>query len=110
MSIPLAEIRVGQPTRFGSLSVFPLFCEGNRPVEYLLSDEGMEAGVVTVNEVAQRGSVPELIVGNRGSQRLLLLEGEELRGAKQNRILNTTVLVPALSQLTIPVSCVEQGR
>jgi hypothetical protein len=110
MSIPLAEIRVDRPTRFGSLTVFPLFCEGNRPVEYLLSDEGMEAGTVTISEVTQRGSVPELIVENKSSQRLLLIEGEELHGAKQNRILNTTVLVPALSQLTIPVSCVEQGR
>jgi hypothetical protein len=40
----------------------------------------------------------------------LFLEGEELRGAKQNRILNTSVLVPAQARLTIPVSCVEQGR
>jgi hypothetical protein len=41
---------------------------------------------------------------------LLLLDGEELVGAKQNRILNTTVLVDAHVTVTIPVSCVEQGR
>ena len=40
----------------------------------------------------------------------MFLEGEKLRGAKQNRILNTSVLVPANAKLTIPVSCVEQGR
>jgi hypothetical protein len=41
---------------------------------------------------------------------VLLYDGEELLGAKQNRILNVTVLVAAQSEARIPVSCVEQGR
>ncbi len=41
---------------------------------------------------------------------VLLLDGEELVGAKQNRVLNLTILVAAQSTLTIPVSCVERGR
>ena len=38
------------------------------------------------------------------------MDGEELLGAKQNRIVNLTILVAANSELTIPVSCVEAGR
>jgi hypothetical protein len=49
-------------------------------------------------------------VANGADRPLLLLDGEELIGAKQNRILNTTVLVAAHTEVTIPVSCVEQGR
>ena len=41
---------------------------------------------------------------------MLLYDGEELVGAKQNRILNVSVLVGAGAKLPIPVSCVEQGR
>jgi hypothetical protein len=106
----LAETRIGTPVHFGYLTVFPLFCGEPRPVDYLLANEGMEAGTVTVAEVTELGSVPELVVQNQGDRRALFLEGEELRGAKQNRILNTSVLVPARTRLTIPVSCVEHGR
>jgi hypothetical protein len=104
------RIRIGQPARYRSLTVFPLYCEEIPAVEYLLCDEAVEAGIVAIAEVSQQGSVAELSVENRGEIRILLLEGEELRGAKQNRILNTSVLVPPRSVLQLPVSCVEQGR
>jgi hypothetical protein len=47
---------------------------------------------------------------NRGPQPVLTIDGEELLGAKQNRVVNLTIPVPAHSTLTIPVSCVEAGR
>jgi hypothetical protein len=65
---------------------------------------------VKVEEVSEGGSVPNLLVTNEDDSRVLFLEGEELRGAKQNRVLNTSVLIAAHSKTPIPVSCVEQGR
>lgn len=103
-------IRVGDPICHESLTVFPLFAESNGRIEYLLSDEALQAGSVTVQEVSEGGSVPDLLVENSGDLRVLFLEGEELVGAKQNRILNTSVLLPAKSKTRIPVSCVERGR
>lgn len=104
------EIRIGEPIRHESLTVFPLFSELNGYVDYLLSDEAIQTGTVTVQEVSEGGSVPDLLVENSGDVRVLFLEGEELVGAKQNRILNTSVLLPARSKIKIPVSCVERGR
>jgi hypothetical protein len=49
-------------------------------------------------------------VENNADERVLFIEGDELIGAKQNRILNTSVLVAAHSKMKVPVSCVEQGR
>ena len=106
----LPEVRVGDPVCYESLAVFPLFSPVDASVDYLLSDEAIEAGSVAVEEVNEGGSVPNLMVTNRGDSRVLFLEGEELRGAKQNRVLNTSVLVAAHSKTPIPVSCVERGR
>ena len=110
MAVTFPEIRIGQAIRHEGLSVFPLFAEPVGEVEYVLSDEAIREGSVTVEEISESGSVPELLVENEGDVRVLFLEGEELIGAKQNRILNTTVLIGAHTKTKIPVSCVEAGR
>jgi hypothetical protein len=109
----LPEVRVGAPIGHEALTIFPLYSEssaGSVGVDYLLADEAIAAGTVRVEEIGESGSVPNLLVTNEGDARVLFIEGEELRGAKQNRVLNTSVLIPARSKTQIPVSCVEQGR
>ncbi|QEH33830.1 hypothetical protein OJF2_23600 [Aquisphaera giovannonii] len=103
---------VGRPLQHANLAVFPLFASGHAEsdVDYELSDEAIAAGTVVVEEVSESGSVPTLRVTNKGARRVLFLEGQELEGAKQNRVLNTSLLVGAGARATIPVSCVEQGR
>ena len=110
MTTNLPDVGVGNPIRYQALAIFPLFSKGDGGVDYLLSDEAIQAGSLTVEEVSEGGSVPYLLVTNKGDSRVLFLEGEELRGAKQNRVLNTSVLIAAHSKTPIPVSCVEQGR
>ena len=110
MSFHLPQLQIGQPLSCNSLTVFPLYADTQKPAEYQLADEAIAASTVAVQEVSEGGSVPELLVENTGDSRVLFLEGEELRGAKQNRILNTSILVPAKTKLKVPVSCVEQGR
>ncbi len=104
------EIQIGSPLCHQSLTVFPLFAPASDKVPYLLSEPALTSGQVTVEEVNEAGSVPTLVVNNQADSLVLFLEGEELRGAKQNRVLNTSVLVAAKTRTTIPVSCVEQGR
>ncbi|MGA2621847.1 MAG: DUF6569 family protein [Thermoguttaceae bacterium] len=110
MPVAFPEIRVGQPVRHEALTVFPLFTSQASGLEYLVSDEALAGGSVAVEEVSEAGSVPALTVDNRGDTLVLLIEGEELRGARQNRVLNTSVLAAARKKTTIPVSCVERGR
>ena len=110
MNIPLPKIRVGNPVCHEALAVFPLFTDTNGGIPYRLSPEALADESVVVEEVSVGGSVPDLSVENKGDIRILFIEGEELIGAKQNRILNTSVLIAPHTKTKIPVSCVEQGR
>jgi len=110
MSTAFPQIRVGDPIRVDRLSIFPLFADPLPSVDYILGAEALADGRVVVEEVSESGSVPKLSVTNNTAFLVLFLEGEQLIGAKQNRILNSSILVAANSKSTIPVSCVEQGR
>ena len=92
-----------------SLRIVPIIGPSHdRPPYELLRAQTLDR--VTVTELDSAGSVPTLRVRNDLDLPVFLMDGQELIGAKQNRVLNTDVMVPACSTITIPVSCVEQGR
>ena len=106
----LSELTLGEPTVFEDLAAFPLQGPQGAVRDYLTLEQALSSKTARVTEVSDAGSVPELKFVNDGVAPVLLLDGEELVGAKQNRILNLTILVPAHSSILIPVSCVERGR
>jgi hypothetical protein len=110
-AIPQATLpfEVGEGRAFAGLTVVPLFGSETPALEYVGLDEAGARGFA-VTEVDESGSVGTLRVKNPLDELVLLYEGEELVGAKQNRILARTILVEARSALEIPVACVEQGR
>lgn len=110
ISVPLSDVTLGAPQAYENLTLYPLLWEVKTEPDYLLLDEALARGTMRVTEISEAGHVPELRVENESDRPVLLLDGEELVGAKQNRILNLTVLVPAQRTIVIPVSCVEAGR
>jgi len=106
----LMQMELGAGRSFENMTVYDLLRPRNGGPEYITLREAIERGVFSVTEVSEGGSVPELMVVNKGDVPVLLLDGEEVRGAKQNRILNTTILVAPKSTTKVPVSCVEHGR
>jgi hypothetical protein len=106
----LEQAKVGGQQSYKNLAVFPLLSTYAVDLDYLLLDEALSDGLIEVVEVDTEGSVPDLKVINKSPLTVLILDGEELVGAKQNRIVNTTILVPGNMTIIIPVSCVEQGR
>jgi hypothetical protein len=106
----LDHLEIGMPITAANLTMYPLLMPEESAPAYLTLDEALAAGLASVTEVSEAGSVPELLVKNLAKMPVLILDGEELVGAKQNRIVNLTILVAAEQTLHIPVSCVEAGR
>ena len=72
--------------------------------------DSLKSGSAEITEVSDDGNVPKILFKNNGDRPILLIDGEELKGCKQNRVLNLSVLAPEKRDIEIPVSCVEQGR
>lgn len=108
----MASLSIQDPTEFQNLTLFPLFRRNPSPPEpgYMLLEDAIHRNLARVAEVSEGGSVPELRFENQAPLPVLLLDGEELVGAKQNRVLNLSILAPANATIQIPVSCVEAGR
>jgi hypothetical protein len=106
----LAELQLGAPQAFRNLALFPLVAPGDSPAGYLLLDEALERTLARVTEVSREGSIPDLAFENDSVEKILLVDGDELVGAKQNRVINLSILVGGGVKIAIPVSCVEQGR
>jgi len=110
----LADLGVDNTQIHENMQVTPLYKNSNEENppkrEYLILDEAINQQVAKVVEVSDSGSVPELKFQNDSSSPILLLDGEELIGAKQNRIVNLTIMVGPERTIVIPVSCVEAGR
>ena len=106
----LYSMDISEPVSHGLLHIFPL--RGGTPEEDNLSllEDGLREGTLRVEEQHEASYGPGLQVVNEGDSRVLILEGDELIGAGQHRVANSSVLINAGSEITLPVSCIERGR
>ena len=105
----LAQVRIGPPQNLGAVTALPLFGPAT-PLDADLLEEATAEGRSDVGEVAERGVVKRVLVTHRGTRPLLLVDGEHVQGAKQDRVFNSSVVVAPGATTELPVSCVERGR
>lgn len=104
------RLQLGDPIADGGLTIIPLFGRFEGVPEFITLEEALASGSLVVTEVSEGGAVPLLKAHNAGPFGVLILDGEELAGAKQNRVLNTSVYIKPGQEIVIPVSCTEAGR
>jgi hypothetical protein len=106
----LLDCRLGKKQAFSNLSVFPILFPGIVDPYYLTLEQAIDSGGLVVTEVDASGNVNRLKLRNNAKKPVLLVAGEELKGAKQNRIINASFLIAGKTEVAIPVSCVEERR
>ncbi|MGA9115156.1 MAG: DUF6569 family protein [Bacteroidota bacterium] len=79
-------------------------------LQYISSHTAIKDKQIEVREIGEGGVVNTLLVENHWDCLIFMMDGDVLAGAKQNRVLNTSVLLAPHSTTKIPVSCVERGR
>lgn len=99
---------LGTARKIGPLTLVPVLLQ--EPAEILevavLDDESAR-----VQEIGEFGVVGRLRVESLTPLPLLLVAGELVQGAKQDRLINASILIEPGGELDeVPVSCIEQGR
>lgn len=109
----LGRVALGPAQSHEALTLWPLVSQGDASpsgIPYRTLSSALLEGELRVDEVSEGGTVPHVRVTNEGDLAVLFLFGEEIRGAKQNRVANASFLVPRKSEVVLDVSCVEAGR
>lgn len=106
----LDDINTFAPQQYGNMTVIGLSIPEKRDIDLMSLKKGLELGLVEISEVDEGGSVGQVRVINNAVTPLLILDGEEIIGSKQNRIANATIIIEAKTEKIIPVSCTEAGR
>ena len=104
------SVSFGSPQSYKNMTVIPLFHNNGDKLIYRTLSESIKAKEVEITEVSESGHVPELKVINHSDNLVLIIDGEQFIGAKQNRVINATVLLEKKTTTIINVACVEQGR
>lgn len=103
------DIELLTPQVHENMAIIPLKTQKNYNIDLLTLEKGIELGLVNVKE-CEHSQVNTLIVENNAVTPLILIDGEEVVGGDQNRIVSETIIIAPESSMKIPVNCSEQGR
>ncbi len=92
------------------LSLVQFSTEYKNTFEYISLSTAINNNYLEITEIDESGDVNNLIALNKSDYYIFIMDGDVLEGAKQNRVMNSSVLLAPKRKYFIPVSCVEQGR
>ena len=105
------EVRVGSAQQSGRLVIYPLSGAARQLPRCLTLDDALDRRQLSVREISEGGTVNQVRLENRGERPVFIMAGEVLSGARQDRVLQKDLWLPAYSgPVTVSAFCVEHGR
>ncbi len=104
------EINFGQAISNEGVTVVPLFGKIDDDCKYMSCGDALDKELLNVQEVNESGVVSTLSATNRGEKPVFIISGQGLKGAKQDRIVNVSIIIDIKTEIKVPVSCVEARR
>lgn len=102
----LGSVKVGEPVFLRNLVIYPLESPEFGDFREFLT---LEDGIFSISEFSP--PVVERVKFQRLSdQPFFILDGEEILGAYQDRVVNTSLWLEGRETFELPVSCIEQKR
>jgi len=107
-----ARLSVGEPAVHGNLAVYPVYLPGGgeKMGDVLTMAEAAETGKFKIAEVEEGAEVNTLEVHNDTDKYVVVLAGQMIRGAKQDRIISYDTVIPPGGKFDVDAFCVEAGR
>ncbi len=109
MTSILHDFELMNPQVHKNVAIVPIKTPINHSIDLLTLKKGFELDLVNVKE-CEHSTVNTIIVENKSVVPLLLVDGEEIVGGDQNRIMDATILIAPESEMKVPVNCTEHGR
>ena len=102
------DIEVGESISYKALQLFPVYKGTTMRFNLKTLAEAIESGIV---EIKETGVVKEIEIINKSNDtKILIMEGDIVKGGAQNRIINTSMILDENSKVKVPCSCVQQHR
>lgn len=102
----LKEVKFEEPLFLRNITLYPI--KGDIGSDgFTTLDEAIEKKEATFRDVLD---VNRVELDYRGGAPLFIMDGEEIIGARQDRVVNTAIFAEPNTVATIPVSCIEEGR
>ncbi len=104
------NLNLKEPIFLRNLVVYPIE-DGEEKIEFKIAtiDENLNSKKGKFREL-DVPNVNKIKFDNEGELPVLMLDGEEITGSLQNRIIARSILVEAHRSQNIPVICAEEGR